>query len=54
LELDLEKDTIALYQVADDLYMHQHYRIDGEPPKALSDMKAKASNSVSRVGGLTP
>src|SRR5207245_4669842 len=29
-DLELEKDTIALYQVADDLYMHQRYRID--PP----------------------
>jgi phosphoglycerol transferase MdoB-like AlkP superfamily enzyme len=27
-DLELEKDTTALYQVADDLYMHQRYRID--------------------------
>ena len=27
-ELELEKDAIALFQVADDLYVHQHYRID--------------------------
>jgi len=35
LELELEKDTIALYQVADDLYVNRHYRIDanGEMPK---------------------
>jgi phosphoglycerol transferase MdoB-like AlkP superfamily enzyme len=26
----LEQDTIAIYQVADDLYMHQRYRIDAE------------------------
>lgn len=28
LEADLEKDTISIYQVADDLYMHRRYRID--------------------------
>jgi phosphoglycerol transferase MdoB-like AlkP superfamily enzyme len=27
-DLELEKDAIAIYQVADDLYMHQRYRID--------------------------
>ena len=25
---ELERNTIAIYQVADDLYMHQLYRID--------------------------
>jgi phosphoglycerol transferase MdoB-like AlkP superfamily enzyme len=28
---DLEKDAVAIYQVADDLYMHRLYRIDGMP-----------------------
>jgi hypothetical protein len=28
---EIEKDAIAVYQVADDLYMHQWYRIDGPP-----------------------
>jgi phosphoglycerol transferase MdoB-like AlkP superfamily enzyme len=28
---EIEKDAIAIYQVADDLYMHRRYRIDGEP-----------------------
>jgi phosphoglycerol transferase MdoB-like AlkP superfamily enzyme len=28
---DIEKDAIAIYQVADDLYMHRRYRINGEP-----------------------
>jgi hypothetical protein len=28
---ELEKDAIAIYQVADDLYMHRRYHIDGEP-----------------------
>jgi hypothetical protein len=27
---EIEKDAIAIYQVADDLYMHRRYRIDGE------------------------
>ncbi len=29
--LELEKDTTALFQVADDLYMHRLFRIDGMP-----------------------
>ena len=28
LERELEKDCTAIYQVADDLYMHRRYRID--------------------------
>jgi phosphoglycerol transferase MdoB-like AlkP superfamily enzyme len=28
---ELEKDAIAIYQVADDLYMHRRYRIDDKP-----------------------
>jgi phosphoglycerol transferase MdoB-like AlkP superfamily enzyme len=28
---ELERDAIAVYQVADDLYMHRRYRIDAEP-----------------------
>jgi phosphoglycerol transferase MdoB-like AlkP superfamily enzyme len=28
---EIERDAIAIYQVADDLYMHRRYRIDGEP-----------------------
>jgi phosphoglycerol transferase MdoB-like AlkP superfamily enzyme len=31
---EIEKDAIAIYQVADDLYMHRRYRIDGEPAGA--------------------
>ena len=27
---EIEKDAIAIYQVADDLYMHQRFRIDGK------------------------
>ena len=30
---EIEKDAIAIYQVADDLYMHRRYRIDGEPTR---------------------
>jgi hypothetical protein len=29
---EIEKDAIAIYQVADDLYMHNRYRLDGAPP----------------------
>ncbi|HOX56272.1 MAG TPA: LTA synthase family protein [Candidatus Paceibacterota bacterium] len=29
-DMELEQDTIAIYQVADDLYMHRRYRLDGE------------------------
>jgi phosphoglycerol transferase MdoB-like AlkP superfamily enzyme len=29
--LELERDATALFQVADDLYMHRRYRLDGEP-----------------------
>ena len=28
---ELEKDAIAIYQVADDLYTHRRYRIDDAP-----------------------
>jgi hypothetical protein len=28
---ELQADAMALYQVADDLYMHRRYRLDGEP-----------------------
>jgi len=30
-ELEMEQDTIALYQVADDLYVNRRYRIDAIP-----------------------
>ena len=33
---ELEKDAIAIYQVADDLYMHRCYRIDGERAASAS------------------
>jgi phosphoglycerol transferase MdoB-like AlkP superfamily enzyme len=29
---ELERDTMAIYEVADDLYMHRRYRIDGLKP----------------------
>jgi len=28
MRTELEKDAIAIYQVADDLYSHQRYRIE--------------------------
>jgi phosphoglycerol transferase MdoB-like AlkP superfamily enzyme len=33
---ELEQDAVAIYQVADDLYMHRGYRIDGEPVAVAS------------------
>jgi phosphoglycerol transferase MdoB-like AlkP superfamily enzyme len=33
---ELEQNVIALYQVADDLYMHRRYRIDAEPAAQAS------------------
>jgi len=38
---ELELDTIALYQVADDLYMHRRYRIDAEPAAQASVPEAE-------------
>jgi phosphoglycerol transferase MdoB-like AlkP superfamily enzyme len=32
---ELERDTIAAFQVADELYMHRRYRIDGGPSPAV-------------------
>jgi len=39
---EIEQDAIAIYQVADDLYMHRRYRIDGEPAAPLSAQGAGA------------
>ncbi len=36
---ELEQDAIAIYQVADDLYMHRRYRIDAEPAAQASAPK---------------
>ena len=33
---ELETNALAIYQVADDLYMHRRYRIDGMPPPGQS------------------
>jgi phosphoglycerol transferase MdoB-like AlkP superfamily enzyme len=38
----LELDAIALYQVADDLYVHQRYRIDGETPLSNAPSQSAA------------
>lgn len=44
LELELEQDTIALYQVADDLYVNQRYRIDADiKPRAVQPGAADSS-----------
>ena len=38
---ELEKDAMAIYQVADDLYMHRRYCIDGEPATQALTQKAE-------------
>jgi phosphoglycerol transferase MdoB-like AlkP superfamily enzyme len=43
---ELELDAIALYQVADDLYMHRRYRIDAEPATHASAPGAEAPVKV--------
>jgi hypothetical protein len=43
---ELELDAIALYQVADDLYMHHRYRIDAEPAIHASAPGAEAPVKV--------
>ncbi len=30
---ELEKDAMAIYQIADDLYSHQKYRLAQTPPR---------------------
>jgi hypothetical protein len=37
---ELEKDAIACYQVADDLYTHRRYRIDGTLPGPVAVREA--------------
>jgi phosphoglycerol transferase MdoB-like AlkP superfamily enzyme len=49
-ELELEKDAIALYQVADDLYTHRLYRIDRQPAAESRTKDASASSPSSRSG----
>ncbi len=36
---ELEKDAIALYQVADDLYVHQRYHLDGDGNGSISSAR---------------
>jgi phosphoglycerol transferase MdoB-like AlkP superfamily enzyme len=40
---ELERDAIAIYQVADDLYMHRRYRIDAEPGAQASTPVAQSA-----------
>jgi phosphoglycerol transferase MdoB-like AlkP superfamily enzyme len=51
--LELERDTAAIYQVADDLYMHRRYRIDGmpspdEPPMSVTNAVPKQVRAEER------
>ncbi|HWX21936.1 MAG TPA: LTA synthase family protein [Candidatus Binatia bacterium] len=41
---ELEQDAIALYQVADDLYVHQRYRIDSMPALSLPSAQPAATS----------
>jgi phosphoglycerol transferase MdoB-like AlkP superfamily enzyme len=43
---ELELDAIALFQVADDLYMHRRYRIDAEPATHASGPGAETPVKV--------
>jgi phosphoglycerol transferase MdoB-like AlkP superfamily enzyme len=43
---EFERDAIALYQVADDLYMHRRYRIDAEPAAQASAPGAEAGTTA--------
>ena len=43
---EIEKDAIAIYQVADDLYMHRRYRIDGEPAAQALAQRLGAPTAV--------
>jgi len=48
---ELEKQTAALYQVADDLYTHQLYRIDGSsspPPQAPPPTSSLSGRIINR------
>ena len=52
-ERELEQDAMAIYQVADDLYVHQRYRIDDGPASKSPNSGARTPSTISRVGGLT-
>lgn len=43
---ELEKDATAIYQVADDLYMHQRFRIDGVPAADTSAQRVDRPASI--------
>jgi arylsulfatase A-like enzyme len=43
---ELERDTIAAFQVADELYMHRRYRIDGEPSPAQTSTPAAPQHTA--------
>jgi hypothetical protein len=40
---ELEKDAVAIYQVADDLYMHRRYRLDS-PAEVSANHTHQTSN----------
>jgi len=44
-ERELERDTIALFQVADELYTGRRFRLDGEEPSATAGQRAAAAGA---------
>jgi arylsulfatase A-like enzyme len=53
-ERELEQDAIALYQVADDLYVHRRYRIDGEAAVEAPRPKAQGPGEPEGRGPKEP
>jgi arylsulfatase A-like enzyme len=49
-DLEQEKDAIAIYQVADDLYMHREYRLDGAPSSPRTQPADVGSSKVTTAG----
>ncbi len=53
--LELEKNATAIYQVADDLYMHRLYRIDGMPaPAPTSPAATNTTTQQSPISAVHP
>jgi len=50
-ENELEKDAIAMFQVADDLYTHERYRIDGNAAQSFKPGNARVLSTAPRATG---
>jgi phosphoglycerol transferase MdoB-like AlkP superfamily enzyme len=55
-DVELEKNAIAVFQVADDLYTHRRYRIDGAPPlpPAVAQGAQNAPTAPDRADIMSP